>query len=147
VRAPGLYLAATGWLFSFLVLHWLGLWAYRELDFERILYSFIVFAPSVVGALAAYVFTPSFRGEGAIDVEAHYFSVAPWAFALAALLVVLAGLTDLLVPGGEPAPLYVFLAGGGLLFWLSRSRSRRVHQVALSVAWVGSVLSVFLGRM
>ena len=146
VRAPWLYLTASGWLFSFLVLHWLGLWAYRDLDFALIRTSFIVFSPSVIGALAAYALTPAFPEVGEIDMEAQYFVVAPWAFALVAVVVVLAGLSDLLVPGGAPAPLYVFLFGGVFFGVLSRLRGRRIHGAFLAIAWLSVIVSVLYGR-
>ncbi len=144
VRSPWLYVVSTGWLFFFLIAHWLGLWAYRDFEFDRLLQSFIVFAPSIVGALCAYVFTPSLSDKGDLDIDEHYFYVARWGYSLVGLFIVLAGLTDILVPGREPLPLFVFLVGGAFMLWLGYTQHRLVHYIVLSIAWVVLVTGVFM---
>jgi hypothetical protein len=138
-----LYVAVSGWLFSSLILHWLGLSAYRDLEFDRLSLSLLVFSPSILGAATAFVLTPEFPDQGNIEVDRHYFSVAPWAFPLAAGYIILAGLSDLLVPGEEPAPLFTALGFGALLIWLSLTRRRAIHRGVLAAAWAQNV-GIFL---
>ena len=109
MRRPWLYLGASGWLFLSLIIHWLGVSAYRGLEFDRIYESLFIFSPSILGAAAAFVITPVVSVEGEIDLDKHYFSIAPWTFRLAAAFLAMAGLSDLLVPGEEPIPLSQFL--------------------------------------
>ena len=90
MHTPWIYLAASGWLFSSLILHWLGLSAYRDLEFERLSRSLLVFSPSILGAAAAFVLTPEFPEQGDVDVDKHYFAVAPWVFSLLAAYSILA---------------------------------------------------------
>jgi hypothetical protein len=138
-------LGASAWLFFGLVIHWLGISAYRGLEFERIYQSLFIFSPSIFGAAAAYVLTPTLSAEGEIDLEKHYFSVAPWVFRLAAAFLALAGLTDLLVPGEESAPLLVFLAPATVLLLVSFSARPLVHKVVLSILCVRLLLVVAFG--
>jgi hypothetical protein len=136
---------ASGWLFFALIIHWLGVSAYRGLEFERIYQSLLIFSPSIFGAAAAYVLTPTLPVEGEIDLDKHYFSVAPWVLRLAAAFMALAGLSDLLVPGEEPAPLPVYLTVATVLLLLSLTARPLVHRVVLSVLVVMLLRAVALG--
>ncbi len=142
VSRPWLYLGASGWLFLGLMIHWLGVSAYRGLEFDRIYQSLLIFSPAIFGAAAAFVITPNFSVEGEIDLDKHYFSVAPWAFRLAATFVALAGLSDLLVPGDEAAPLAGFLIGATALLLLSFTARRTVHTVVTATIWIRLVYVV-----
>ena len=147
VHTPWLYVAASGWLFWSLILHWLGLSAYRDLEFDRVSQSLLVFSPSILGAASAFVLTPDFPGEGDIEVDKHYFSVAPWVFPLVAAYTILAGLSDLLVPGEAPVPLYIALIFGALLFWLGLTRRRAIHRGVLAVSWAYTATAFLFGRV
>jgi hypothetical protein len=135
----------SGWLFFVLIVHWLGVAAYRGLEFERIYQSLLIFSPSIFGAAAAYVLTPTLPVEGEIDLDKHYFSVAPWVLRLAAAFLALAGLSDLLVPGEEPAPLLVYLSLATALLLLSLTARPLVHRVALLVLIAMLLRTVALG--
>jgi hypothetical protein len=147
VATPWLYVAVSGWLFSSLILHWLGLSAYRGLDFGRTLQSLLVFSPSIVGAAAAFVLTPELPAEGNIEIDKHYFSIAPFAFPLIAAYLVLSGLSDLLVPGEEPTPLFVPLAFGALLFSLGLTRRRAMHRGVLALALTWTAVGFLFGQV
>ncbi len=147
VAAPWLYVAVSGWLFFSLILHWLGLSAYRELDFGVLLQSLLVFSPSIVGAAAVFVLTPELPAEGKIEIDEHYFATAPFAFPLIAAYLVLGGMSDLLVPGEEPTPLFVALAFGGLLFSLGLVRQRAIHRAVLSLAWTWTAVGFLFGQV
>ena len=125
-------MGVSGWLFFTLIFHWLVISAYRGMEFERIYQSLLIFSPSVFGATAAYVLTPTVPAEGEIDLDRHYFTVAPWVFRLAAAFIALAGVSDLLVPGEEPAPLLVYLTIGGVLLLLGFTARPLVHKVVLT---------------
>jgi hypothetical protein len=147
VRAPGIYCAASGWLFTSLILHWLGLSAYRDMEFERLFQSLIVFSPSIIGASAAFVIAPRFPPGGDLDVDKHYFSVARWAFPLAAAYVLMSGLSDLLVPAEELPPLSVSLTEGALLLCLGFARRRPIHVGVMALLWAMLASIFFFGRV
>ena len=131
MQSPWLYLAVSGWLFSALIFHWLGLSTFREMEFDRFHQSLVVFSPSIFGAATAFVFRPDLSADGNIAMETHYFFVAPWVFPLAAAFSVAAGLSDLLVAAGEPAVVVFLVVQAALLFSLSFTRRRASHYVVL----------------
>lgn len=132
-------------MFLSLIIHWLGVSAYRDLEFERNYQSILFFSPSILGAAAAYVLTPTLPGEGEIDLEKHYFSVAPWALRLAAAYTALAGFSDFLVPGKSTTPGLVIVAFTTTLLLVSFTVRRRVHQVALSFLCAMVLLNIAVG--
>jgi hypothetical protein len=136
---------ASGWLFLSLIIHWLGVSAFRDLEFERNFQSLLFFSPSIFGAAAAFVLTPTLSSEGEIDLDKHYFSISPWAFRLAAAYTALAGFSDLLVPAGETTPRPVVLTLTTVLFLLSFTARRRIHQVALFILSAMLVLNIAVG--
>ncbi len=128
-----LYLGASGWLFFSLIIHWFNVSAYRGLEFERNYESLLFFLPSIFAAGTAFILTPTLSSEGDIDLEEHYFSVAPWAFRSAAAYTALAGLSHLLVPEQRTTPPLVSLTLTSILLLLSFSTRPRLHQMGLSV--------------
>jgi hypothetical protein len=136
----------SSWLFLALILHWLGLSSYRDLEIDRTLQSLFIFSPSILGAATAFVLTPEFPDEGVLDLESHYFSVAPWIFPLAAAFYALSGFSDLLVPGKEPAPMVLFLGQGALLLWLGFTRRRGIHRSVLTILCSAVLIGAIIGR-
>ena len=130
-----------------LIFHWLGLSTYRDLELDRIFQSLFMISPSILGAATAFAITPELPDNGTLELECHYFVVAPWAFPLAAAMSVLSGLSDLLlIPGEEPAPLLFFLAQGALLLVLGFTRAKSVHAIALVFMWSAAIVGTFIGR-
>jgi hypothetical protein len=143
VRAAGIYCAASGWLFFSLILHWLGLSGYRHQEFDHLLQSLIVFSPSIIGAAAAFVLAPRFSEGGDLEISQHYFSVASWAYPLAAAYTAMTSLSDLLVPTENTPSLAVGLTQAVLLLSLAFTRRRWVHRGVLALLWA-LVVSIFL---
>ena len=135
-----MYLGASGWLSLSLILHWLGVSAYRGLVFERNYESLFFFLPSIFAAASAFILTPTVAQEGDIDLEKHYFSVAPWVFRCAAAYTALGGLSNLLVPDETTTPPLASLVMTSALLLLSFTARPRLHQIALSI--LASVLLV-----
>ena len=146
VVRPGLYIALSGWLFFALILHWLGLSAYRDMEIDRTFQSLVIFLPSILGAAAAFVLTPEFPDEGEVDLSLHYYSVAPWAYPLAGTFEISSGLSDLLVPGQAPAPLVLFVIQGAALVSLGFIRRRRIHRIVLAILWISILVAVSIGQ-
>ena len=142
---PSLYLGASGWLFLSLIVHWFNVSAYQGLEFERNYESLLFFLPSIFAAGTAFILTPTLSSEGNIDLEKHYFSVAPWAFRSAAAYTALAGLSHLLAPEQTTTPPLVSLTLTSVLVLLSFSTRPRLHQVALSVLGVMVLFSLAVG--
>ena len=136
----------SGWLFLALILHWLGLSSYRDLEIDRTIQSLFIFSPSILGAATAFVLTPEFRDEDNLELNSHYFSVAPWVFPLAAAFYALSGFSDLLVPGKEPAPLVLYLGQGALLLWLGFTSRRAIHRSILAILWSAVLIGASVGR-
>ncbi len=140
IKSSILFLLISSWLFSFFVAHWLGLWQYRELEVNSIIISYIIFFPSLLGALATYILIPSISEN--LDLEKFYFSMAPRSYLFIGIFVISAGLTDLMIPENKQASLTVFLIMGGLLFILSMFRKRLLHLIVLSILWIASLLGL-----
>lgn len=134
-------MAASGWLFFSLIVHWLGVSAFRDAEFERNYQSLLFFLPSIFGAASAFVLTPTVPAEGEFDLDKHYFSVSPWAFRLAAAYTALAGVADLLVPQAPTTPRVVVAILTSALLVPSFSTRPGVHKIALSILGAMLVLN------
>ncbi|MGI9432324.1 MAG: hypothetical protein ACR2PQ_08930, partial [Myxococcota bacterium] len=65
----------SSWLLVSLVLHWFGLWGYREVPFDTPFQSLVILLPALMLALVTKVLTPDVvAGAGAL--ERHYESVS-----------------------------------------------------------------------
>ena len=51
IRSPGLYLLGSSFVLIAIVVHWYGLWAYRDAPFERLLETVLVLLPFVASAV------------------------------------------------------------------------------------------------
>jgi hypothetical protein len=142
IKSSILFLLISSWLFSFFVAHWLGLWQYRDIEIKSVLTNYILFLPSLIGALSTYILTPVISEN--LDVEKFYFSMAPRSHLIMGVFVISAGLTDLMIPEYKGTSLTVFIIMGGLLIFLSRNRNRRLHLILISVLWVAWILGLIL---
>ena len=145
VRRPWFSAAASGWIFLSLIAHWLDVSAYRDFDFVRNYESLLFFLPSILGAGAAFVLTPSVPEDGELDLERHYFSVAPWAYRLAAAYVAVAGVADLLVPDEASTPRFFTVAITSTLVLLSFTQKPRLHGLGLVLLWIVHVIKFSVG--
>jgi hypothetical protein len=84
--------------------------------------------------------------DGDIEIDEHYFSIAPWFFGLVAAFTILSGLSDLLVPGEEPTPLFIPLTFGTLLIRLAVSKRRAIHRLVLAMCWTLAISGFQFGR-
>ena len=135
VVRPQLSLIWSGWIFLSLIAHWLDVSAYRDLDFDRNYESLLFFLPSILGAAAAFVLTPSVPEDGRLDLDRRYFSIAPWAYLLAAAYVALAAVADLLVPAEASTPRPFAFALIAALILLSFTHRPRLHWITLAFLW------------
>jgi len=145
VHRPWLSAAASGWVFLSLIAHWLDVSAYRDFDFHRNYESLLFFIPSILGAAVAFVFTPSVPDEGELDLERHYFAVAPWGYRLAAAYVAFAGVADLLVPDEASTPRIFTIAITSTLLLLSFAKRPRFHGAGLVLLWIVHVIKFSVG--
>ncbi|MCP5055668.1 MAG: hypothetical protein GY937_02965 [bacterium] len=140
VKLSGLYLATSGILLLALVGHWLGMSSYRALPAISPAESLLVFSPSFLGALVAFILAPEFPESGEVDLSAHYFAVAPWVFSLLAVFIVLTVASDEVVLGQAIFPFWGQLARAGVLLIPAFSKRASVHAAVLVV----TVLAPFI---
>ena len=140
VKFSGLYLATSVLLLLALVSHWLGMSDYRALPVISPAVSLLVFSPSFVGALAAYILAPEFPESHEVDLSAHYFAVAPWVFSLLAMFAVLSWVSDQVILGQTVFPFWVQLGRVGLLLVPAFSKRAPIHAAAL----ITTVLAPFI---
>ncbi len=148
IRGPGLYLALSASLFFTLILHWLGLTGYRDLEFERFALSFLAFSPSICGALATFVLTPDLSEGAVVDLRAYYFSVAPWVYPLLVAFTLLATISDivLLPEGPPPITIAVVVVGATLGLWLAVTSRVLVHRAVLGFYLAVSAVLILFGE-
>jgi hypothetical protein len=144
VKFSGLYFATSAILLVALAGHWLGMSAYRELSEISPAQSLLVFAPSFLAALVAFILAPEFPESGEVDIAAHYFAVAPWVFSLLAAFAVLAAVSDQIVLGRALFPFWAQLARAGVLLVPAFSKRASVHAAALIVTVLAPFLLVAL---
>jgi hypothetical protein len=131
VKISWLYIATSCIVLLALTGHWLGMSGYRALPAISPAESLLVFSPSLVGALVAFILAPEFPDAREVDLSVHYFAVAPWVFTLLAVFVVLAGLSDRVILDQEIFPLWSYLARAVVLLVPAFSKQRSVHAGAL----------------
>ncbi len=117
-----------------LVGHWLGLSSYRAIESFSIGRSLLVFSPSFVGALAAFILAPELPPDGRVDLSLHYRHIARWVFPLLALFMLLAGVSDRLVLGEDLFPPWLYGLRSGALIAPAFVEHPSVHVVALLLA-------------
>ncbi len=124
----------TVWLFLSLVLHWFGLWSYREVPFDHAHHSLLVLLPAMAMALLTHVLTPESSCPGPEALGRHYLDSSGVVLPLAGLFMLLATLSDLALPGVlDAAPPAYFLASGLSLAALGLTRRLAVHNAVLAV--------------
>jgi hypothetical protein len=132
-------------LFLGLVAHWLGLSAYRSIESFSPAQSILIFSPSFIGALAAFVLTPELPASGVVDLPNHYRKVAPWVFPLLALFVRVSGLSDRLIFNTDIIlPLWFYILRSAVLLipaFLSRATA---HVAVLAFTVLAPVIFVAL---
>jgi len=104
------YVLVSVWVVLTIIMHWFGLWSYREVAFDRALYSFIVLSPSLVIALVCHILTPELEGSQSEQLEQHYFLVSRWALPLCSLHMLLAAPTWCCRALQKPLPQYILLS-------------------------------------
>ena len=139
------YTLVSVWLVLTIILHWAGLWSYREMQADRTFYLFILLAPSLVVALACHILTPEFDGAHPVQLAEHYFGVSRWVLPLCGSHMLLATTSDLLVFGVTdiaPPIVFVVIAAAFVGLAFTESRSLHVGVLSLNVAVNAAILIV-----
>jgi hypothetical protein len=141
------YVLVSVWVVLSIIMHWFGLWSYREVPFDRALYSFIVLSPSLVIALVCHVLTPELMGSQSEQLEQHYFQVSRWALPLCSIHMLLAATSDLVLPGvtEAPPPIYSVVIAAAFV-GLAFTKSWAVHVGVLSLIATASTGVLILAR-
>jgi hypothetical protein len=138
------YALVSVWLALAIILHWGGLWSYREVQPDRPFYLVILLAPSLVLALACHILTPEFEGAQPVQLDDHYFGVSRWVLFLCGSHMLLATASDLLVPGvtdvGSPV---VFVVIAAAFVGLGFTESRSLHVGVLSLIMAVNAVGLF----
>ena len=139
VTMSWLYLATSALMLLGLVGHWLGLSEYRTIESFSPAQSLLVFAPSFVGALAAFVLAPELSEPGTIDLPRHYHAIARWVFPLFALFSLLAGMSDRLVLQKDILPFWLYVVRSAALLLPAFSSQVWLHAAVLVFSVVAPV--------
>ena len=133
------------WVFFSVVLHWFGLWAYREVPFDRALHSFTVVLPAVVMALLTHVLTPGPGEEH--ELGEHYWGTHRRALPLAAAAMLLSGAIDLLLPGvTDAAPAAFFVASAASFLALLATRRPALHTTVIGANAIMAIAVLIIAR-
>lgn len=98
IARPAFFIGWTSWLLLLMSFHYLGIWEYQSVDFYNVGQLVLLLLPPIVLVLLTFVLTPEVSGDEKIDLEAHYFDVHRWFFSLSIVFLVLALLSDLMLP-------------------------------------------------
>lgn len=137
-----LYLATSALMLLGLVGHWLGLSDYRTIESFSPAESLLVFAPSFIGALAAFVIVPDLSGPGPIDLPRHYRAIARWVFPMLALFSLLAGMSDRLVLDKDILPFWLYVLRGAAFLLPALSDQAWLHWAVLAFSIVAPLAYV-----
>jgi hypothetical protein len=149
IRAPGRFgfsweftLLST-WLLLSLILHWFGLWAYREVPFDTALQSFLVLLPALVLALLTHILTPDADAQGPGALHQHYLSVSRVALPLCGLFMLLSGFTDIALPDVlYSGPVAYFVVAATSLAALAFTSRTSVHALVLGANAIAACLAL-----
>jgi hypothetical protein len=75
LSVSGPYTLVSIWLGLSIIMHWFGLWSYREVHFDRAFNSFVVLCPALAIALVSDVLSPELEGSNRDQLDQHYFRV------------------------------------------------------------------------
>ena len=115
------------------------------MEFGRNYESLLFFFPSILAAAAAFILTPTLPSDGRINLEDHYFSVAPWAFGCAAAYTAIAYVSDFLIPEEQTTPALISLTLTTGLLVLATTKRPTLHRLVLSGLGVILLASVIFG--
>ncbi len=140
---PGFYLSISLWLLAALLVHFTGLWGYREVPFGSFGALLLVIAPTLFFMLSVSVLTPT-NNELSGNLSDSYFARCRSVLILAALASALSGVPDLL-PGVLSAPdpwlLLIYVVPLAVLAFTS---NRAIHAVGHVVLWLIIIVTQFV---
>lgn len=144
VRFDWLHAGATGLALLLLTQFWWGFWNFRHVQHWSYPMLLVVLASVVAIVMAALVVTPG-EVEGGLDLRAHYMEQRGVLYALAALALLLFGLSDAMIIGEPPLhPENAYrVAGVALCGVAAGSGNPRVHAALLGLAYL--LIAGFLG--
>jgi hypothetical protein len=140
LKSPWLFLSFTGFAMGGMVSHFVGDWAYRDIELHlgRLI---LIVLPTLPMVIAVSVIVPN-ENDWPADLREHYFGNVGKAAALFGIGVVLSVLPDLL-PGASGIPevwmVAVFLAP---LVFMVVTTHPVVHRVAHVVCWLMLLLQM-----
>ena len=144
VNHPFLYISFSAGMVTLLLMHWTGLWPYRDLVFN-LSYVLIVFIPTLVFTTALLVF--SAPSDALEDLEAHYFVVIKKTAPLLIVAAPLAMLIDVIHERTYALAVALGVSAVLLMFGPLLTRSRSAHLFGHAVMWAFIGFSVFSSQV
>ncbi len=142
VSQPAFYVSISLWLLVALLVHFTGLWAYREVSFGSFGTLLLVISPTLFFMLSISVLVPD-GGQLAGNLSDYYFERSRSVLGLAALAAALSGVPDFL-PGVISSP------GPWLLVWiiplasLAFTNNRAAHSAGHVFIWIVVIVTQFI---
>jgi hypothetical protein len=121
ISKPFFFIGWSVWLLLLMVFHYLGIWEYQAVDFHSVGQLVLLLSPPIVLVLLTFVLTPEARGARDLDLEAHYFDVRYWFFALVGVFLSLSLVADMLLPNFAE-------------FWMARMVQAVIIAVSIGLA-------------
>ncbi len=134
------------WVTLSIVLHWFGLWFYRDVPFDRALQTLVALSPSLAIALVCHVLTPDLTGSHQDELETHYRIISRWALLLSALFMLLATGSDLVLPDvRETGPPAYFIASAASFTLIAFLNDQRLHVAVLGLNAAAACAVLLIG--
>lgn len=146
-RIPLPFALLMVWLFLSLVLHWFGLWSYREVPFDQPVQSLTMLLPSLTLAVLTHMLSPPSDARGPSALADHYASMQGRAFPIAGVFMAISALPDHTLPGViDPPPFAFFGISGASLAALALTRNGTLHSIVLGLNTAVAVAILVLSR-
>ena len=128
-----------------LLVHFSGLWAYREIDFGTpgplaLGFLILIITPTLSFSIAVSVLVPS---ETKPDLSVHYDAVAKPFFLIVALGMLLSAAPDFLPGVTIKSDLVALSTYVGIVVVMALSQNRIVHYVCHGLLWLFIAATVF----
>lgn len=144
IKADWLHLGWCLVLITWPIMYWIGMWAYRDVEFVVMGQVLMLFIPTLLAVLAQYAITPVAQGEKTLSLRNHYLAKRRLVFLPFGMFLVMSYVADLVIVGTgaafDPASSLTFVMVP-LVLASAVSRALWLHTLTLVV--IGFFVALF----